>query len=168
MLELLETELLIRIVAVLVLAFVIIASAVLYNFRKLTVRYKKFIAKLEETESLDENLENYLYKVQKIENQFAIIRGEMQNMSNEIKSCVKKVAIVKYNAFEDVSNDLSFVIAMLDENENGILLNGIYARETSSIFTKEVIGGKCTMAMSKEEDKALENAKNKKLEKVGK
>lgn len=162
MLELFGTELIGSILIILLFVFIVVGFLVLNNFSKLSKRYKSFIAKLEDTEGLDESLENYLYKVQKIENQFAIFRGEMQSMNTQIKSSIKNIAIVKYNAFEDVTNDLSFVVALLDDNDTGVILNGIYARETSSIFSKEIINGVCSMPMSKEEIEAVKKAKSSK------
>ena len=49
---------------------------------------------------------------------------------------------------------------MLDENNDGVVLNGIYSREMSNIYAKQVIDGKCSNKLSEEERQALEIAIN--------
>lgn len=158
---LLESEMFMRGFIVLVIVFLVVVLIMLDNLRKLSTKYKKFISKLEESDSLEENLENYLYKVKKVEEQFASMNGQIQEIKQDIRTCTKKIGIVRYNAFEDVGSNLSFAIALLDGNDNGIILNGVYARETSSVFSKEVVNGVCNNVMSKEETEALNQAKNK-------
>lgn len=158
--QLLESEIFMGSLIVLILVFFSSVLIMMDNFRKLSVKYKKYISKLEEGENLDEDLENYLYKVQKIEEQFATMNGEIQEIKQDVSTCTKKVGIIRYNAFEDVGNNLSFAIALLDGKDNGVILNGVYARESSSIFLKEIENGNSSTVMSKEEIEAVNRAKN--------
>jgi len=48
-----------------------------------------------------------------------------------------KVGVVRYNAFDDVGSDLSFSIALLDDNDNGVVISGIYSRESSTTYAKK-------------------------------
>ena len=68
--------------------------------------------------------------------------------------------MVRYNAFRDTGSDLSFTLALLDENNNGVVLNGIYSREMSNIYAKPIENGKSTYTLSDEEQKAIERAIN--------
>lgn len=84
-------------------------------------------------------------------------------LTNEkLKSAVQKVSVVRYNPFEDVGGDLCYAIALLDENNNGVVINSIYSREACYSYAKEIVDGKCPKhKLANEEIEALENAMNK-------
>ena len=68
-----------------------------------------------------------------------------------MKKCVQKVSIIRYKAFEDVGSDLSFSIALLDENNDGIILTGIYGRNESTTYAKPIDKGISRYDLSEEE-----------------
>lgn len=70
----------------------------------------------------------------------------------------KKYGIYRYNAYQDTGSDLSFTLAMLDENNDGVVLNGIYSRDTSNIYAKPVIKGESTYKITEEEKEAIKRA----------
>ena len=78
----------------------------------------------------------------------------MQNM------ILDKYGIVKYDAFEDMGGKLSFVLAMLDNNNTGFLLNAIHSRENCFLYIKEIVNGESYVALSDEEIQALKKAVN--------
>lgn len=151
----LESQEFLVIFILLIVVFFTTNIVLLLKFNNLNKKYKKFIVKFESSKTIEEDLENYMYRVQRVEGQNAKISGDIDEIRNILKTCIKRVSVVRYNAFEDVGSNLSFVIALLDDNKNGILLNGIYSRESSNIFAKTVKNGKSLYATSKEEDKAL-------------
>ena len=67
----------------------------------------------------------------------------------------KKIGLIRYNAYKDTGSNLSFALAILNENDTGIVLNGIYGRDTSNIYAKPVVNGKSEYALSKEEEQAI-------------
>ena len=75
-----------------------------------------------------------------------------------MKSNVQKIGFVKYNAYDDTENKLSFALALLDERENGILINHIYSKHGSNIYAKFVSNGKVEDRISEEEATALKIA----------
>ena len=79
---------------------------------------------------------------------------KMQNMS------LNKYGIVKYDAFEDMGGKLSFVLAMLDTNNTGFLLNAIHSRENCFLYIKEIVNGESYIRLSEEEMEALKTAIN--------
>lgn len=68
--------------------------------------------------------------------------------------------MVRYSAFKDTGSDLSFAIALLNDNNDGVILNGIYSREMSNIYAKQIKEGKTNSKLSEEERQALEIALN--------
>ena len=80
--------------------------------------------------------------------------------------CVQKVVVVRYNAFDNVGSDLSFTIALLDSSDNGVVINGVYARDSSSTYAKPIVSGKSKYVLSAEEMQALDIAKKTNGERV--
>lgn len=142
------------IIILLLMAFIMI----LVKFSKLNRKYKNFMQKLGNGKNLEEDLETYMYRVGKVEKQNADILNQIKNLENDLTKCIQKVGIVRYNAFRDTGSDLSFALALLDENNNGVVLNGIYSREMSNIYAKPVENGKSNYTLSEEETQAIEKA----------
>ena len=116
--------------------------------------------KLGNGKNLEEDLETYMYRVDKVEKQNADIFNQIKNLENDLTKCIQKVGIVRYNAFKDTGSDLSFTLALLDENNDGVVLNGIYSREMSNIYAKPVEKGKSNYTLSEEEAQAIQKAIN--------
>ena len=94
---------------------------------------------------------------------------EMEKKVNELESEIKttkskfaftfqKIGFVKYDAFHDLKNKLSYTIAILDGFNNGLLLTTIYGRESCITYAKEVNDGIVNQELSKEEYEALRMA----------
>ncbi len=107
---------------------------------------KLFKRKFELIEKLTVNSEINTENIAKLE--------KMQNM------ILDKYGIVKYDAFEDMGGKLSFVLAMLDNNNTGFLLNAIHSRENCFLYIKEIVNGESYVALSDEEIQALKKAVN--------
>ncbi len=127
---------------------------------KIKKKYDKFIRKLGNSTSIEEDLKKYMEDVQNLKQENQRLANYCKNLDNEIDNCIQKVGIVRYSAFKDTGSDLSFAIAMLDENNDGILLNGIYSREMSNIYGKSIKNGKSEYTLSKEEEEAIYRAIN--------
>lgn len=126
----------------------------------LSNKYKNFMLKLGDGKNIEEDLETYMYRVGKVEQQNAKIMNEIDNIGKDLATCIKKVGIVRYSAFQDTGSDLSFTLALLNEKNDGVILNGIYSREMSNIYAKPIEKGKSTYTLSEEEKQAIEKAVN--------
>lgn len=125
---------------------------------KLRKSYKEFMKRLGKEENIVDNLNVYMDRVNKVEKDNIEIATFCKQLDENRKKCIQKIGIVRYNAFENVGSDLSFSLAVLDEENNGYVLNSIYARENSNIYAKPIINGKSTYVLSKEEQEAIEKA----------
>ena len=142
------------IVIVLLIAFLVVLGKVI----SLNKKYKRFMKKLGSSDSLEEDLENYMYRVDRVEKQNADIMNQINGLDKDLKSCIQKVGIVRYSAFQDTGSDLSFTLALLDEHDNGVVFNGIYSREMSNIYAKPVENGNSKYTLSEEEQEAIKRA----------
>lgn len=125
---------------------------------KLKKKYENFMKKLGNGKTIEEDLENYMYRVERVEKQNAEIANFIQILDKDLEKCIQKIGIVRYNAFKDTGSDLSFTLALLDEKNNGVVLNGIYSREMSNIYAKPVKDGKSQYTLSEEEQEAIKRA----------
>jgi len=134
--------------------------AIVIKFSNINKRYKIFINKLGNGKNIQEDLENYMHIVERVEKQNNEITSYIKNLNEDLERCIQKVGIVRYNAFKDTGSNLSFALALLDENNNGVVLNGIYSREMSNIYAKPVENGKSSYTTSEEENEAILKAIN--------
>ena len=74
------------------------------------------------------------------------------------RNTIQKIGFIKYNAFENIGNDLSFALTLLDGNNNGICISSIYGRNESRIFSKPIVKGKSLVSLSQEELESLNEA----------
>lgn len=127
---------------------------------KLRKSYSKFMEKLGNGNNVDEMLRAYIYEVEKVANKNEEIVSYCKELNNHIAKCTQKIGMVRYNAFKDTGSDLSFTLALLNENNDGVVLNGIYARDMSNIYAKPIENGKSKYTLSNEEKEAIEKAMN--------
>ena len=85
---------------------------------------------------------------------------EIEKVKKIMGKTLNKYSIVKYDAFEDMGGKLSFVLAMLDKNNTGFLLNAIHSRENCFLYIKEIVNGESYVMLSEEEVEALKQAVN--------
>lgn len=157
-LEFLKTDNYLLILSAITLILFIGFLVVLISNIKLNNRYKKFMEKLGNGKNLEEDLENFMYKVDRVERQNAEITNFCKDLDEDISKCIQKVGIVRYSAFKDTGSDLSFAVALLDEKNSGVVFNGIYSREMSNIYAKPVENGNSKYTLSEEEVEAIDKA----------
>lgn len=91
---------------------------------------------------------------QNIESSAAKINTLEQRMPKQ-KS---KLGIKRYNAFADSGSDLSFSLAIVDEQKNGVVLTSIHSREGMYVYGKPLQEGQSNYSLTPEERKAIEEA----------
>ena len=151
LLEALKTDnfLIISFIVNIILLIVTITNIIMLT--KTNKKYLKFMKKLGNGSNLDEMLRDYLRDVKEIKRDNSEIKAYYTKLDSDIASCIQKVGLVRYNAFRDVGSDLSFAIALLDGNDTGVILNGLYGSDSSNIYAKPVKPGKSTYQLSEEE-----------------
>lgn len=128
----------------------------------MNIKYVRFMKKLGHGNNLDEMLKTYLAEVKEIKKDNYEIKAYYTKLDSDIASCIQKVGLVRYNAFKDVGSDLSFAVALLDRDNNGVVFNGLYGSESSNIYAKPIRDGVSKYQLSEEERDALEIAEQSK------
>lgn len=142
------------------LAFVIILFIMLMitlkSLSNLESKYRKFMRGVD-NKNLEELIMGYLDKIDKSKEETEYMKKLYENLELRLESCVQKVSIVRYRAFEDVGSDLSFSIALLDHNNNGVIVTGIYGRNESTTYAKPIDRGISRYDLSQEEKHVLQD-----------
>lgn len=149
-------------IVILVINVLIFVLYVLSNIKlsKLRKNYSDFMAKLGKGENIDIMIKDYVSQVQDIKQENKEIEKYCAVLANKENKCLQKIGLVRYNAYKDTGSNLSFAVAILDEENSGIVLNGIYTRDSSNIYCKNVEKGESSYALSKEEKEAIYKAIN--------
>lgn len=82
-------------------------------------------------------------------------KKDIRQIYKALESTFQKVGVVKYDAFRQMGGQLSFSLALLDENNNGFVLNSVHSTEGCYTYTKEIKNGESTISLGDEEKKAL-------------
>ena len=83
---------------------------------------------------------------------------DIRKIFERLKAVYQKMSIVKYDAYEQLGGEMSAVVVLLDENDNGVLLNNVYSPEGGYVYTREIEKGKCRHELGAEEEQALAEA----------
>lgn len=76
-------------------------------------------------------------------------------IERKLPTVLRNVGMVSYNAFESMGNLMSFSVAMVDDLKNGFVLSGIYGRDSSYVYAKDIRKGIPGKELSKEEREAI-------------
>ena len=141
----------------LIIILLIIMITQMVRLSKLTKKYKKFMGG-KNAKSLEKDIVG-LYEDNKfLKTSMEKNRKDIQTLYRKFEGAFQKVGIVKYDAFNQMGGQLSFSLALLDENDNGFILNSVHSAEGCYSYTKEIKAGLCDIALGDEEKKALDIA----------
>lgn len=85
-------------------------------------------------------------------------KKDLEHFQEESEVYMQKFGFVRFNPFGDMGGDHSFSVALLDGRLTGFVLTGLHTRERTRVYVKHIKRGKSEASLSKEEEKALENA----------
>jgi hypothetical protein len=109
--------------------------------------------------SIEAVLEDCIDKLNAVIEKNEDLEYQLNSLKRNMHYCIQKVGVVRYNAFDDVGSDLCFSVALLDNNDDGVVISSLYARDSSTTYAKPIIRGKSKYALSAEEIKAIDLAR---------
>jgi hypothetical protein len=74
------------------------------------------------------------------------------------KKNFQKIGFIRYNPFNDAGGAISFVVAILDAEDNGVVISSLHGREGNRIYAKEVSAGISKSQLTEEEQEAIKKA----------
>ena len=82
-------------------------------------------------------------------------KKDIKNLYRKHERAYQKMGLVKYDAFNQMGGQLSFSLALLDENNNGFIINSVHSTEGCYSYTKEIKLGESSISLGTEEEEAL-------------
>lgn len=158
MVELLQSNGYLLFSFILNIIFSILLILLFIELAKIKREYNIFMKKLGNGKNIEEMLINHLNKVEFVDKQNKEILDYCRKIDRDFNKTISKVGLVRYSAFRDTGSDLSFTLALLNKNNDGVVLNGIYSREMSNIYAKPIEKGESTYTLSNEEKEAIKQA----------
>lgn len=92
---------------------------------------------------------------------YKVLDSRMGKAEKQLQSAVAGVGLVRYNAFRETGSDLSFSLALLDRNLDGVVLTSLFGRSETRCYGKPVQQGRSNHHLSEEENEALDKARAK-------
>lgn len=111
-----------------------------------------------DAKSLEDTLIQRLNQLDEVAEQNQENKNGIFALNKQIKSAFQKYSMLKYDAFEENGGKLSTILVMLDEKNNGYIINFVHGNNGSYTYTKEIIDGNSIVQLGKEEEEALDKA----------
>lgn len=147
------------IIALLVISLGLLIYIIVTNLKikKLTNKYEVFMSG-KDGKSLENVIAKRFSQVDELIARDAKKDVMLKEIQENLLTVYQKVGIVKYDAFNQMGGQLSFSLALLDENNSGFILNCVHSTEGCYSYTKEIRNGSCDISLGEEEREALDIA----------
>lgn len=142
------------VIAVLLLIVLILLVVQIKKTNKLKERLDKFVLG-KDGKSLEQDIIALFEDNKFLKNNTEKNKKDIATLYKNMESAFQKMGLVKYDAFNQMGGQLSFCIALLDENNNGFIINSVHSTEGCYSYTKEIKQGESAIDLGKEEQEAL-------------
>lgn len=152
----------VAVVAIIAVILAIVALSANAKLRRQVRRWKS----IHETADLDTVYTNTMAAVDEVraaqtrleQDALGAVRCDISNLRRILRGKVGTPQVYRYNAFDDQGSDLSFSVAFLDEDQNGVVLSSIYGREESRTYAKPISQGASRYPLTGEETSVISEA----------
>jgi len=97
-------------------------------------------------------------KMNAIEKEQVEISKHFTTIDSRLDKTIRNVEVIRFNPFLDSGSNQSFAISFMNDENNGVIISSLYARDRMSIFAKPIIGGKSDFELSAEEKEVLKKS----------
>ncbi len=149
-------------IVILFLADLLLLVGVFVLFRQLSLmrRSVTILKRGVEGTSLVDKVANQALQIEEL---FHLVEEQAKQkdyLTDVLAGAIQRVAVVRYDAFEDMGGKLSYSATMLDENGDGVIFTSIYGRNENRTYAKAVRAGSASHVLSREESESLHRALN--------
>lgn len=141
-------------IIVLIVILLVVTIVQIVKTNKLKKKYNKFMQG-KDAKSLEADIIKLYEDNKDIKSMTDTNRQDIKKIFKNMELTFQKIGIVKYDAFQQMGGKLSFSLALLNENNDGFILNSVHSSEGCYSYTKEIKGGECEISLGNEEEKAL-------------
>jgi hypothetical protein len=143
------------VIVVLALAFAVVG--LIRRVRKLGRRLESLTQGSDES-SLEGVLGSHLEEVRRAVSDVDVLAGRTSALERDVQASFGRMAMVRFNPFEDTGGNQSFALAMIDGRGDGFVVSSLHARAGTRVYAKAIGAGSSEAALSDEESEALRQA----------
>ena len=147
----------IAVLMLLVLILIIVMIVNVVQMKKLKKNYRIFMDG-KDAKTLEDTL------IKRLDQVDTLLAANDENANNierlfaNMKFAFQKVGLVKFDAFHELGGKLSFSLALLNETNDGFIINAMHSREGCYTYIKEIVDGNSIIVLADEEQEALDMA----------
>lgn len=141
----------------LIIVLFVLNVSVTMKYNRLKSSYNTFM-KGKDGKTLEESMKEKYAEVDTVLKVVKQNRLDIREINRRMEKSYQKLGIVKYDAFNEMGGKLSFAIAMLDNRDNGWIINAMHSREGCYTYVKEIVKGESYVELAEEEAEALDKA----------
>jgi hypothetical protein len=106
--------------------------------------------------TLQEILDTVMQELKTAKHQINSLHKTSQELQQDGELHIQKIGLLRFNPFKDTGGDQSFILALIDKKDTGIVISGLYSRSGTRWYAKRVVEGKgIEHELSEEEKKAI-------------
>lgn len=122
-------------------------------------RYRQMMTGEQTGKDFETMLLAHIAKTDRVAAENAEIKAELKRLSDLLNISVNRIGVVRFSAFAGTCSDLSYAVALLDQNNDGVVFSSIFGREDSRSYMKPIKNGTSTYTLTSEELDAIRKAK---------
>lgn len=147
------------IIILFVLVIALLACLIIFIMKnvKLEKKMAKFMSGSSAV-SLEDAISKLFEDNKKIKRVVNANRADIRQLYVNMTKTFQKIGVIKYDAYQQMGGLLSFSLVLLDEENNGFILNSVHTSDGCYTYTKQVHEGVCELELGNEEKMALEQA----------
>jgi uncharacterized protein YoxC len=141
------------------LAFILLLVFLLTirRLNKTAKRYKMLVEGAEQ-KNLEQIILDNTKTLRQVTFELNIFREKLEALEEISEKSIQKIGLQRFNAFEDIGGEMSYAVAFLNKNNDGVVISSIFARDEARTYCKYVNGGKSQYTLSVDEQKAIRRA----------
>lgn len=127
----------------------------------LTLKQRNFLKSLfpkDQSRDIRNKFKEISESISGFEKTIQILENRLTGFKKDSLSDLQKLAVLKYNPYNDTGGEQSFSLVLLDGKMNGVLITSLHSRSGTRIYLKNIKIGESELELSREEAKVLEQA----------
>ncbi len=143
---------------ILVVILIVWNGVLSYFFYKIWTSLQK-ISTGEKKETIIDLLNSVLDHEKKLSQTLVETNKKVEGLIFDSQFYIQKIGLVRFNPFNDTGGDQSFILALIDEQESGVVISGLHTRNGTRWYAKKISNGRgVEHELSNDEVKAIKSA----------
>lgn len=109
-------------------------------------------------QQLDVLFQKYIQKVVTQEQELKICNSRLDPIEEKLRVGIDRAELIRFRAFENTGSDLSFALALLNQEGSGVVLSSIHTRDESRVYAKPLDRGNSAYSLTEEEKEVISRA----------